>query len=71
MRKVKETENKNLHEKTAEILKDLSAEQREKVNACKTPEELIAMLDELGAALPDEAMDSVAGGQLPWFPPKP
>ena len=64
-------EKKNLNEQMAEIMKDLTEEQRERVNACKTPEELIALLDELGAALPDEAMDAVAGGQLPWFPPKP
>ena len=64
-------EDKNLHEQMAEILKGLTEEQRERVNACKTPEELIALLDELDVALPDKAMDAVAGGRLPWFPPKP
>ena len=55
-------ENKNLHEQMVEILKGLTEEQRERVNACKTPEELIALLDELDVALPDKAMDAVAGG---------
>ena len=64
-------EKKNLNEQVAEMMKDLTEEQRESVNACKTPEELIALLEELDVALPDEAMDAVAGGRLPWFPPKP
>ena len=52
-------------EKCKELLDTLTDEQKEKAAACKTPEELIALLSELGAALPDEAMDAVAGGWIP------
>ena len=54
--------NKNLREQMAELLKGLTEEQKEKAKACKTPEELMAFLGKLGAALPDELLDAVAGG---------
>ena len=65
-------ENKNLHEKMAELLNGLTDEQKEKAMACKTMEELTAFLGELGAVLPDEALDAIAGGteQIWMFFPK-
>lgn len=63
-------ENGNLNERMAKILNGLTDEQKEKAKACKTPEELTAFLSELGAALPDELLDAVAGGtydNLHWW----
>ena len=54
-------ENKNLREQMAEILNGLNEEQKEKAKACKTPEELMAFLGDLGVALPDELLDAVSG----------
>ena len=55
-------------EKLAELLSgiydSLTDEQKEKVKACKTPAELIALAGEAGIELPDEVMDAVAGGYL-------
>lgn len=53
---------KNRQEQMAELLGGLTAEQREKAKDCKTAGELIALLSEEGAALPDELLDTVAGG---------
>ena len=46
----------------AELLKGLTDEQKEKVKACKDGKELTTLLGEMGFALPDEALDAVAGG---------
>ena len=65
-------ENENLREQMAEILNGFTEEQKEKAKACKTPEELMAFLGKLGAALPDELLDAVAGGaDLRGVPEKP
>lgn len=55
-------ENKTMREQMAEILEGLTDEQKEKVRACKDLNELPALLGEMGIALPDELLDSVAGG---------
>ena len=59
-------EKKELDQKTLDAVKDiwnsLSDEQKEKAKACKDEKELFAVLKENSAALPDEALDNVAGG---------
>lgn len=60
-------ENKNANElnKALEGLWDsLTDEQREKAKACKTLDELTALAGKLGVELPDEMLDSVAGGVI-------
>ena len=60
-----------------ELFDSLTDEQKEKAKACKTPEELTAVLGELGVELPEEprrtlpdtelsdtALDEVSGGGL-------
>ena len=42
--------------------KDLTAEQREKARACKTPEEMLALAQEEGYDLTDDELDAVSGG---------
>ena len=44
------------------IEKYLTDEQKEKVKACKSPDEIIALLGEMGVELPDKLLDAVAGG---------
>lgn len=44
---------------------DLSPELREKVLACKTPEELIDLARESGIDLTDEQLEAISGGS-PW-----
>ena len=56
------SDNNNLSEQMAKLLNGLNDEQKEKAMACKTMEELTAFLGELGAALPDVLLDTVAGG---------
>ena len=55
-----------------EFLNGLTDEQKEKVKACRDGKELIALLDEMSVALPEEALDAVAGGteQIWMFFPK-
>lgn len=56
------------NEKTVELLKgiweNLTDEQKEKAKACKTADELIKLAGEEGIELPDEALETVAGGYL-------
>ena len=40
----------------------MTDDQKEKANACKTIDELIAFAAENGVELPDEVLDMVAGG---------
>ncbi len=47
-----------------EFLNGLTDEQKEKAMACKTPEELTALLDELGAAVPEELRRMLPAGEL-------
>ena len=41
---------------------NLSPEQRERAKACKSPEELAALVEEEGLELSDEMLDGIAGG---------
>ena len=41
---------------------DLTEDQKEKVQACKTPEEMIALAREEGYELTDEELEGVSGG---------
>ena len=45
---------------------DLMPELREKIRACGTPEEVLALAKAEGVELTDEQLDQVAGGQG-WF----
>ena len=54
-------ENK-MKELLAGVVSGLSGELKEKAAACKDSGELIALLSELGVALPDELLDDAAGG---------
>ena len=55
-----------MDEKMNELLKSvfdsLTDEQKEKAQACKTDEELLALAAREGIELPDEALDAVSGG---------
>ena len=42
--------------------KDLTAEQREKARACKTPEEMLELAQEEGYDLSDDELEAVSGG---------
>ena len=58
-------ENKNASElnKALEGLWDsLTDEQKEKAKACKSMDELTALAGQMGVEMPDELLDSVAGG---------
>ena len=48
--------------KREELLKGLSPEQIEKVNACKSTEEILAIAREEGVELTDEQLEAVSGG---------
>ena len=48
--------------------KDLTPEQRERVCACKTPEEMLALAQEEGYDLADDELEAVSGGR--WDCPK-
>lgn len=41
---------------------DLTPEQKERVRACKTSEEIAALAEEEGYDLSDEQLDAIAGG---------
>ena len=57
-------ENKNLNEVLKGIYDSLTDEQKEKVKACKTMDELVKLAGEEGIELPDEVLDAVAGGVI-------
>ena len=42
--------------------KDLTEEQKAKVSACKSPEELIALAKEEGVVLTEDQLEGIAGG---------
>ncbi len=46
------------------LLDSLTDEQREKAAACKSGDELSALLGELGVELSDEQMEQIAGGGI-------
>jgi len=45
-----------------ELLKGLTAEQREKIENCKTTEEILRVAQEEGIELTDEQLEAVTGG---------
>ena len=47
---------------------DLTDEQKEKVKACKTADELVALAQAEGVELSDEQLQSIAGGDSFWCP---
>ena len=47
---------------------DLTEEQKARVMACKTSEELIALAEAEGVELSEEQLDSIAGGDSFWCP---
>ncbi len=46
---------------------ELTAEQKEKLKACKDSNEMMSMLGEMGIELTDEQLDAVAGGDKNWY----
>jgi len=48
--------------KKEELLKGLTPEQIEKVNACKNTEEILAIAKEEGVELTEEQLEAVSGG---------
>ena len=57
-------EEKKLNELLKGIWDSLTDEQKEKIRACKTAQEAIALAGEEGIELPDEILDAVAGGYI-------
>ena len=49
------------------ILNNLTDEQKKKVEAAQSPEELLAIAKESGYELPDEQLKEISGGG--WFKP--
>ena len=47
---------------------DLTDEQKARVMACKTADELVALAKAEGVELSDEQLDSIAGGDSFWCP---
>ena len=43
-------------------IKDITPEQCEKIKACKTSEELVALAKEEGCELTEEQLDAISGG---------
>jgi len=48
------------------ILSKLTDEQKKKVEAAKSPEELLAIAKETGYELSQEQMEAVSGGEANW-----
>ena len=48
------------------ILSTLTDEQKKKVEAARTPEELLAIAKETGRELSQEQLEAVAGGDFCW-----
>ena len=55
-------EEKNLSTLLPETLNALTEQQKEQLAACRTVEELIALLGEFGIELPDALLNDAAGG---------
>ena len=47
-------------------VEDLTPEQMEKIRSCKTPEELLAVAEEVGYELSSEELEAVTGGADWW-----
>ena len=48
------------------ILNKLTDEQKKKVEAAQTPEELLTIAKEVGYELPQEQMEAISGGEANW-----
>ncbi len=44
-------------------IEDLTQEQRQKLTACKTPEEVLSLAKAEGVDLTDEQLEDIAGGK--------
>ena len=57
----------------ADLLKldNLTDEQKAKLMACETPEELDALAKEMNMELTDEQLDAVSGGECSGYSPRP
>ena len=56
--------NEKLNETLKGIYDSLTEEQKKKAKACKTMDDFLKFAGEEGIELPDETLDSVAGGVL-------
>ena len=45
---------------------DMTPEQKEKALACKTPEEVYALVKEDGLELTEDELEAVSGGSICW-----
>ena len=62
-------EEKKFNKILEKVLAGLTDEQKAKAAECKDSSELVALLGEMGAALPDELLDNTAGGFV-WKKPE-
>ena len=46
-----------------EYIRELSPELQEKARACESADELLSLAKEAGVAVPDEALEAIAGGR--------
>ncbi len=51
------------------ILNTLTDEQKKKLEAAQSPEEILAIAKETGYELSDEQMKEISGGSWKWFQP--
>ena len=57
--------DEKMEEAFKSIYDNLTDEQKAKVKACKTMDEMMVLAGEWGVELPDEVLDAVAGG-IDW-----
>ncbi|MDD6739407.1 MAG: hypothetical protein PUD96_05250 [Coriobacteriaceae bacterium] len=55
-----------MDDKIKELMADLPAELQEQLKAASTQEEALAILEKHAIPLPDDALESVAGGEWTW-----
>ena len=69
-RKDRTIDEKKRSELLGSVFDSLTDEQKEKAKACKTEKELLDYLAEAGVELPDELLETVAGGIFKIAEPK-
>ena len=57
-------ENHDMQQKLKSIFESLTDEQKEKVKACTSAEELVKFAGEEGIELPDDVLEEISGGKL-------